>query len=82
MLLLSFELKETLGKIRPTYLYLKKMLTTINTRSNYEEQAFNYRLWVKTSALSSVDETLLLLISKKTLTKVRQTYFTFMKQKI
>ena len=45
MLLLSFELKETLGKIRPTY---------------YEEQAFTYRLWVKKSALSSVDETLFL----------------------
>ena len=29
-----------------------------------------------------MDETLLLLISKKTLTKVRQTYFIFMKQKI
>ena len=29
-----------------------------------------------------MDETLLLLKSKKTLTKVRQTYFTFMKQKI
>ena len=25
MLLLSFELKETLGKIRPTYLYLKNV---------------------------------------------------------
>lgn len=40
------------------------------------------RLCVKKSALSSVDETLLLLINKKTLTKVKQTYFTFMKQKI
>ena len=59
MLLLSFELK---GKVRKdkTNISLLLKITTINTRSNYEEQAFTYRLWVKKSPLSSVNETLLL----------------------